>query len=362
MSRSTHGGNLRAFQKKYQLSNRAILDFSASISPFGLPVGVKEALIQSIDALRSYPDPDCLELRQAIAAHWQIHPDNLIVGNGSTELIHLAARVLSPRRALIPIPTFAEYEDAVHLAGGKCLFLKAARAADFSWSGEGILRRLAQVDLLFLCRPNSPTGYLIPTATLLEIVRACQRQKITVFLDETFLDLVQGPEARSLVGLAAKTPYLMVLRSFTKLYALPGLRLGYLVASKKLVRKMRRVQPPWMVNALAQVAGIEALKERSYAAQTVAGLNQEKKRLLSELSRVPGLVPCPSAANFILCRIASEGIDAQGLSDRLGPKGILIRDCSNYRGLGRRFVRIAVRNQEENERLISSLREVLHGF
>lgn len=370
MTRPIHGGNIREVQNKYGLSKYAVLDFSASINPFGPPRGVKEVIKKSIDALPNYPDSDCLELRQAIAAYLssisdpvgQFDPDNILVGNGSTELIHLIARVLTPKQALIPIPTFAEYEDAVRLTGGRCISVKARPDKDFSWPMETILGRLNQADILFLCTPNSPTGYLMPEADIYKIIHACKKHKIVLVIDETFLDFVDGGEQRSFVNLAARTSNIIVLRSFTKLYALPGLRLGYLVGGKTLVKKIGRMQPPWMVNTLAQAAGLEALKDRPYAAQTVVQLNLEKEWLIAELSKTPGLLPYPSAANFILCRIATNKIDSAALTDEMARKGILIRNCSTYRGLGKSFIRVATRTREENTRLISSLREVLNGL
>ncbi|HEC99444.1 MAG TPA: threonine-phosphate decarboxylase [Proteobacteria bacterium] len=370
MTRPVHGGNIREVQDKYGLSKSAVLDFSASISPFGPPRGVKEVIKKSIDALPNYPDSDCLELRQAIAAYWpsppgrvgQIDPDNILVGNGSTELIHLITRVLTPKQALIPIPTFTEYEDAVRLAGGRCLFIEARPDKDFSWPMETILGRLDQADILFLCTPNSPTGYLMPEADIYNIIHACKKHKIAMVIDETFLDFVDGGEQRSFVTLAARASNIIVLRSFTKLYALPGLRLGYLVGGKTLVKKIGRMQPPWMVNTLAQAAGLEAIKDTTYQTQTIARLGLEKERLLSELAKISGLLPYPSAANFILCRIATNKIDSAALTDEMARKGILIRNCSTYRGLDKHFIRVAVRTREENARLISSLREVLNGL
>lgn len=363
MRRPFHGGNIELARRRPYSPDKepAILDFSANISPFGPPRGVKETIIKSIDALPNYPDPECLKLRKAIAAHWHVPPDNILVGNGSTELIHLAARMLAPRHALIPIPTFAEYEDAVHLAGGRCLFVTAGQNKNFSWPVERILGRLDQADILFLCTPNSPTGYLMPQAQIHEIIQACKKHKVTLILDETFLDLADGGENRSFVNLAVTSSNLVVLRSFTKLYALPGLRLGYLIAGKTMVRKMGRLQPPWMVNALAQAAGIQALKESSYTAQTVARLNREKKWLMVELSRTPGLFPYPAAANFILCRLTGERIDSITLTEQMAQRGILIRDCRTYRGLGKQFIRIAVRTREENARMLVALREILDG-
>jgi threonine-phosphate decarboxylase len=370
VTRPIHGGNIREVQNKYGLSKSAALDFSASINPFGPPRGVKEVIKKSIDALPNYPDSDCLELRQAIAAYLssrsdsvgQIAPDNILVGNGSTELIHLVARFLAPKQAIVPIPTFAEYEDAVRLAGGRCLFVKARADKGFSWALETILGRLGQANILFLCTPNSPTGYLMPGADIYNIIHACKKHKIVLVIDETFLDFVAGGEQRSFVNLAARTSNIIVLRSFTKLYALPGLRLGYLVGGQTLVRKLSRMQPPWMVNTLAQAAGLEALKDRPYAAQTVVQVNLEKEWLIAELSKTPGLLPCPSAANFILCRIATKKIDSAALTDEMAREGILIRDCSTYQGLDKHFIRVAVRTREENARLISSLREVLNGL
>ncbi|MEW6326045.1 MAG: threonine-phosphate decarboxylase CobD [Thermodesulfobacteriota bacterium] len=362
MTRPVHGGNIREVQDKYGLSKSAVLDFSASISPFGPPQGVKEVIKKSIDALPNYPDSDCLSLRQAIAGYWRIAPDNILVGNGSTELIHLIARVLTPKQALIPIPTFTEYEDAVRLAGGRCLFIKARPDKGFSWPMETILGRLDQGDLLFLCTPNSPTGYLMPEADIYNIIHACKKHKVVLVIDETFLDFVTGGEQCSFIKLAASASNIIVLRSFTKLYALPGLRLGYLVGGRTLVKKIGRMQPPWMVNTLAQAAGIEAIKDRSYAAQAVVRLNLEKEWLIAELSKTPGLLPYPSAANFILCRIATRKIDSAALTDEMAKKGILIRNCSTYQGLDKHFIRVAVRTREENARLISSLREVLNGL
>lgn len=358
--RPFHGGNLLGASRKYGLKESAILDFSASVNPFGIPDTIKDSLTKAIGSLERYPDPECTALRAAIASCWQgLCPENILAGNGSAELIYLIVRAFLPKKAIILIPTFSEYEHAVRLIGGKCLYVRPN--PDLSWPVEFLLKRLPEADMVLLCRPNSPTGYFLPEAELNRIAASCKTAKVKLVIDETFLDLMPNGDNHSYAGQAARSPWVIVLRSFTKLYALPGLRLGYTVAAQRSILAIKRLQPPWMVNTLAQVAGIEALKHNGFKKEAVRRIEAGKVRLMDGLSNIPGLLPYPAAANFILCRVTSGQLDSGSLAEKMAQKGFLIRDCSSFRGLDRKFIRIAVRKDNENDRLVKALQEVMRG-
>lgn len=354
-----HGGNLVRAAMEYGLAPQDFLDFSANINPLGPSPSVLEALKANLWQICHYPDPDCRELKSALAEHLGVDTRCLLVGNGASELIYLLARVFSFRRVLIPAPTFSEYALAVKAAGGEVNYVFLDPSAGFPFPLEEVLRQLPEVDALFLCNPNNPTGGLVPRRELEALLEAAAAYRAMVIIDEAFMDFVADPQSHTLLSLAGRHPRLILLYSLTKILAIPGLRLGVLAARPDVVRALDRARDPWSVNALAQVAGVAGLQDREYIEATRDMVAREREFLFRELSSLPGLRPFPGAANFLLVDITNTRFAAGELVRQLGLRGILVRNCANFPGLSEGYIRVAVRRRKENLRLLEALREVL---
>ncbi|UCB57233.1 MAG: threonine-phosphate decarboxylase [Candidatus Omnitrophota bacterium] len=342
-----HGGNIYEVRRKYK---KEIIDFSANINPLGLPERIKENIINNFNRILHYPDLQAEKLTEKLGSYWKIDKENILLGNGSIELIYLIFSAFKPKSTFIPVPTFSEYERAARSANSKVQFLRLKEKDNFN-----LPERIdaGGADIFFLCNPNNPTGNLI-----LQKQRADNLAKLTV-IDETFMDFLPDQAAHSLIGEAPKNKKIIVLRSFTKFFALPGLRIGYLIAHKDTVMRLRKYQLPWSVNTFAQMAAELALDNEAYAQKTNCLIKRERSFLFREIAKINRLSPYPSRANFILIKINDKEINSSLLKERLIEKGILVRDCANFRGLSGKFIRIAVRARGENQRLIQALGRVI---
>ena len=356
-----HGGNIEKALKQYRLVEGGVIEFSANINPLGMPYAVKRALIKAMDSLDRYPECEYLELRKDLAGFYRVKPQNLLVDNGSVSLIHLIPRALGLRSALIPIPAFSEYEKAARLARGEVKFLKPK--ADLSLDMDNLIKGLKGRDSLYLASPNNPTSLSLEKKDLLMVLRETKNRGVTFILDEVYMEFSDSPRKNSLIQEAVQSRNLIILRSMTKFFALAGLRLGAAIAHPKMIARLKKYQPPWPVNSLAAAAAREFLKDKKYIRDSYKLIQEEKEFLYSELSVFKALKVWRPAANFILCQIIPPPLTppARGgkLRDVLAVKGILIRDCSNFRGLDGSFFRVAVRSRKENLKLLSALKEVL---
>ena len=328
------------------------LDFSANTNPLGTPPGVIEAVQAALGAMHRYPDPHCRQLVQAIAAHEGVEPAQILCGNGAAELIYAYCEATRPRVALELAPTFAEYALGLTRMGCRVERYLLRRERRFVPDTD-FLNVLAEMhpDVVFLCNPNNPTGQLIPSPLLREILSFCAEQQIRLFVDECFLDLTDRGE--SLKELLPAYPNLFLLKAFTKSYGMAGVRLGYgLSADAELLTAMSRCTQPWNVSSLAQAAGVAALRETAFLQRTKELIAVERPWLQSQLEELDFWV-CPSAANYLLFS-GPEGLDIA-----LRQRQIAIRPCSNYHGLGPGWYRIAVRTHAENEELIQTMKGVL---
>ncbi|MBC7076175.1 MAG: threonine-phosphate decarboxylase [Syntrophomonadaceae bacterium] len=358
-----HGGNVLEACIRYGFDPEDVIDFSASLSPLGIPAGVMQALQASLAAIQHYPDPECLFFRQAVASELGVGMENILAGNGAAEIIYLIVRLLLPHCALVPSPSFTEYEYAVYSAGGKIRFFPLHELDyQFVLPVESFCRSIPGTDIVFLCNPNNPTGTLVEREEMLEILRVCKKHDSMLVLDEAFLDFVDDGEGYSLVDMVPKYDNLLILKSMTKTYSLPGLRIGYAVGSKKLIRQMDKLRDPWSVNSLAQVAGTAALQEKEYLYQVKKVVRRERKFLYEEIKKQSQLKPYPPTANFLLVCIGQKGFTAGWLREMLARRGLLIRDCASFTGMGPYYFRVAVRTHPENLRLLQGLKEVLPAY
>jgi threonine-phosphate decarboxylase len=347
-----HGGTVFAVARELGVAPEAIIDFSASINPLGPAPGVREALAAAFDRLGHYPDDSAAELTAALAAWHGLDPAQVGVANGSTELIYLLPRLVAGSRALIVAPPFSEYARALSRAGWQVDYFFLSPADGFALSLPDLAERLATgYDLLILANPGNPTGALVPLAQVTSLLEACRQAGTFLVLDEAFMDFCEEASAKRLV---AGSGGALVLRSMTKFFAIPGLRLGYALAAAGIIARLRELREPWSVNSLAQVAGIASLADPAYAARTRAFVAAERDWLAARLAELPGLAVFPSAANYLLVEL-TDGTSADALAARLRQERLLVRACGNFPGLDSRFFRVAVRARAENERLLGLL-------
>lgn len=351
-----HGGNIGEVSEEYGLIPEKVVDFSANINPLGLPPAVRKSICRNLNILSHYPDYRCKAFKDTAAGCLGVSPNNILPGNGSVELIYLLPRALKSEKVLIPIPTFSEYEKSARLSGAKCLFLQAKESGNFSVDVEKILKNLHRVDLLFICNPNNPTGFLLEKEKIKFLAKRCKKADVYIVIDEVFMDYVENGDELTMIKESICSSNILILRSLTKFFAMPGLRLGYLVGAGRTIENISGHQVPWSVNSLAQLAGREILKDSSFVERSRRYMFRERKILFRELEKIRGLKPYLPSANFIFCELTGAGLSSSlKLSECCAREGILIRDCSNFRGLDNRYIRVAVRKREENKRLIDTL-------
>ncbi|MDR1450591.1 MAG: threonine-phosphate decarboxylase CobD [Propionibacteriaceae bacterium] len=339
-----HGGETAA--------HRGIrLDFSISLNPLGLPAAVKEAVAGCADALAAYPDPACRELRRVLARRCRVSPEQILCGNGATDLLYRLCAAVKPGRVLTVAPAFSEYERSARLGGAEVSRHRLNPAAGFAVGDDFAAAITPDVDMVFCCQPNNPTGRLVAPATLARIVERARLAKATLVLDECFLPFAEAP---SLIPTAAAEPHVIVLRAFTKSHSLAGLRLGYAVGDPALLAAMAACGPRWNVSVIAQLAGLAALADSAWEERSRRFVARERAWLSAELACL-GLSVIPSDANFILFQSAAS------LFQPLLSYGILIRSCANFPGLDATWQRVGVKTRADNQTLIDALAEVLHG-
>jgi adenosylcobyric acid synthase len=348
-----HGGNLRDLARRAGLCEDDILDFSASINPLGPPEGLRPAIARSIDRLVHYPDSDCTELAEHLARRFQTSPEQIVVGNGSTEIFYALARALPFDRAIIPVPSYIDYAAAMQTAGREVEILKLDESTAFAVDFDRLESQLRGKELVLLGQPNNPTGRTFDAEAF---SASAFRHPRTIFVvDEAFADFIRGYHSLADYRLAN----VIVVRSLTKFYAIPGLRLGYAVASAAIAGQIRRQILPWSVSNLAQNAALAILSDEEYVRRSIDLVEQQRLRLTEELEKLPGVKVYPSSTNFLLIRLDRNDTTAAELASRLLQQAIAIRTFTPDQHLDGRHFRVAVRTEAENSRLCEALATVL---
>ncbi|MBO8138069.1 MAG: threonine-phosphate decarboxylase [Desulfotomaculum sp.] len=355
MLNAYHGGNIWAAARKYNRDPKKFIDFSANINPLGPPPTAVEAIKDAAELVKHYPDPDASLLKYKLSRYLNIPEETLLLGNGGAEIIYAACRALKPKRLVLPVPTFSEYRQALPGLPARYVYLEPEN--NFTLPVEKIMKLIRPGDVAFICNPNNPTGYLAAGKELLELAERADKVGAALVVDEAFMDFT-GHKETVLPGVL-KYSSAAVVGSLTKFFALPGLRLGYLAAGGELLGKVNKELPPWRVNVLAQIAGEIALEDKSYIKETLKLIDKEKQYLFDGLSKIPGLKPYPSRANFILVNCRSAGKSAEEIYEKLVHKNIIIRVADSFAGLDENYFRVAVRSRSENQLLLRVLNEVV---
>jgi threonine-phosphate decarboxylase len=372
-----HGGNIYRLAEELKMQERKIIDFSSSVNSLGVSKKIKAEIRKHLKYLNNYPDPQAKRLRKRLGQYYGIDPETILCGNGSTELIYLIARALKPQKVLIPAPTFSEYERAVKTVnrdreqlsvkeelfdkthntdtkyghGTRIKYLMLNKENGFEINPDEFVKEIELVDIAFLCNPNNPTGRLLGRYDVKKIADAAEENRCYLVVDEAFIEFCPN---ESVIKEVKNNPYLIVLRTMTNFYALSGLRIGYGVFPVHLVNIIKELKEPWTVNNLAQRAAIIALKDKVFKKET-AELIAEEKRFIEKNLKKLGIEFFESATNFYLLKIDN----AKDICNYLMKKGILVRDCSNFKGLDNTYLRISVKSHRENTILIKELTSFL---
>lgn len=352
-----HGGNVSEISRIYGIDEDKIIDFSANINPLGYPPGLREAVIKDFDSVLNYPDIDSFDLVSELSEYHGISQNCILVGNGSTEFMYSIPLTFKPQKALIVTPAFSEYEKGLKMVGTKVSYFQTDEKEDFSPDIAKLCKYLRDgFDIVYFCNPANPTGVLMSKENLCSII-ACAQEAGTLFvIDEAFIDFAEEWSVKKEV---LRFSNLIVLRSMTKFFAIPGLRIGYVIASTPCIAKIRETRPPWTVNSLGQRAAANALSDRDYIMDTRQYVTNEREFLMAALSEIPGLKTYKSVANFLLVFMDNRiSLNSKELRDYLAKNGVLIRDCSTFQGMGDRYFRVAVKKHEQNIILIEKLKEM----
>jgi L-threonine-O-3-phosphate decarboxylase len=352
-----HGGNAKEISRKNNLEYDKIIDFSANINPLGMPKSVEKAIIKGLSQIERYPDITYFELTRAIGEFENVNRENIILGNGAAEVLFNVVRGINPKKALILAPTFSEYEEATRAVYGEVIYYELKEEDNFHIQDDIFNFINDRLDLIFICNPNNPTGVITSRDILIKILVKAQKHNVKVLLDESFLDFVQGN--LSMISYISEYDNLIIIKSLTKFFALPGLRIGYgLCSNVALKEKLKKISPAWNVNILAEIATKAGLKDENYINESIKNIIKEKEYLHKELSQIKELKVYEPSVNFIFFK----NLNSINLKEELLKRNILIRSCSNYESLNSHYYRIAVRNHEENFILVKNFMDIFEEF
>ena len=379
-----HGGNIyKVFREK---NLKEILDYSSNINPYGIPESLKSRIIENLEILERYPDPDYVELREKLAHLNKVDMSDIVLGNGATEIIFLFMKVINPKKILIVSPTFGEYERAVKATeiSGDTVSLSSSNgdnknienkkieieyfelkeSDDFKLNIGNLKNQLEKkYDLLIICNPNNPTGKFLKLAQTEEILKECNKYDTKLFIDEAFIEFLADGMKESIINTEENKKNLFVTRAFTKFFAIPGLRLGYgMYFDKELEKKISEKKEPWSVNNIAEMAGLTVLDDTEYIEKTLKWIVEEKIYMYEKLNEISGIKVYETEVNFITGKIDeklfSEGLNVKVLREKMLEQGILIRDASNFKFLDERFFRLAIKDRASNERVIEAMKGI----
>lgn len=345
-----HGGNIYRFERE----GKEVLDFSSNINPLGVPQKFTDIAKENFDKLTNYPDPYYIELREKIGEHNSVTKENIIVGNGATEILFLYMRAVKPKKVLILAPCFVEYERALKSVGAQIEYFELKEKNNFYPDIQTLKKKLEvqHYDLFLFCNPNNPTGQLIKFDDVKDLAAICKKQDMKIFIDEAFIEFVENWKEKTAALLKNKDVFIM--RAFTKFFAIPGLRLGYGISfDEELMNKLQAEKEPWSVNTFANLAGLVMLDDKDYIKKSEKWVAEEKKFLYKELSKNKNLKVYKSECNFLLIKLLTT--TSQEIQTKLLEKNILVRDASNFQFLDESYIRVAVKDRKKNLKLIESL-------
>ena len=326
-----HGGNIYRLKRE---GKGELLDYSSNINPLGVPESFKRAIIENFDILEKYPDPDYVELRENIGRYNKVDVKNIIAGNGATEILFLYMKAMKPKKTLIISPSFAEYKRALESVGSEIIHYPLLEENNYNLDIEKFLKEVPQCDLVVICNPNNPTGSFISLENIKKINDVLSEKGIKLFIDEAFIEFIRGWEDMTSVLLEDKN--IFVMRALTKFFAVPGVRLGYgITYDEEIMKKMEKYKEPWSVNSFADIAG----------------------KIMLWRCKIENIKTFKTNVNFILVKLLKK--NSSVVRDEMIEKGVVVRDASNFMFLNEQYIRLAIKNRENNIKVLQALKEVM---
>ncbi len=352
-----HGSDLEKIEEIYGIRKEEIVSFSANVNPLGVSPLLRATLAEQIDAITTYPDREYTSLRRCIAQYCGTDPENVIVGNGSTELISLFIQIEHPKKALVVGPTYSEYEREISLGGGTTLYYPLREKDSFRLNPEHFISCLNEsIGLLVICNPNNPTSSSITRKEMRSILDACKQHDIYVMVDETYVEFADNMEEISAIPLTNYYNNVMILRGTSKFFAAPGLRLGYAVTGNRdLVKAVNTRKNPWTISSLAVAAGETMFRDTDYIRETRKLISAERTRIYNLFSEHSGFKVYQPSGNFMLARVLTEDLTSMDLFERAIREKMMIRDCSSFPFLDNKYIRFCFMKPEDNDRLTRCL-------
>lgn len=356
-----HGSDLERVAKFYNIDQENIINYSGNVNPLGLSKNIQSKLSNHIDLIAKYPDRDYNDLRSSIADYIHVTKEDIIVGNGSTELISLFIKALHPDNALIIGPTYSEYEREIFINEGKSRYFPLLEDDDFEVDLANLKDHLTDdVDLLVICNPNNPTSSAIDRHVMRQILDHCLEWDVDVVIDETYVEFAEDVEKISAVSLARFYPNLFIIRGVSKFFAAPGLRLGYGISGNpSLIHLINSMKNPWTINSLAAYAGELMVQDQAYIEKTRSLIHSERTRLISLMNSWGDVKAFPAHGNFILVKLLKDDHYSYNIFEALIKQGMMIRDASSFPFLSNKYLRFCILCPEDNDRLMTAFRQVL---
>ena len=348
-----HGGNIYRLKRE---GKGELLDYSSNINPLGVPESFKRAIIENFDILEKYPDPDYVELRENIGRYNKVDVKNIIAGNGATEILFLYMKAMKPKKTLIISPSFAEYKRALDSVESEIIHYPLLEENNYNLDIESFLKEVPKCDLVVICNPNNPTGSFISLENIKKINDVLSEKGIKLFIDEAFIEFIRGWEDMTSVLLEDKN--IFVMRALTKFFAVPGVRLGYgITYDEEIMKKMEKYKEPWSVNSFADIAGKIMLWDKEYIEATENWIEEEKKWFYEESCKIENIKTFKTNVNFILVKLLKK--NSSVVRDEMIEKGVVVRDASNFMFLNEQYIRLAIKNRENNIKVLQALKEVM---
>lgn len=357
---SFHGSDIEVIAERYHIDKNSIIPYASNVNPLGFSPLAKEALLENIDAVSSYPDRDYISLRSSISKYCGCSMEQLILGNGTSDLIRLTLEILSPKKTMIVGPTYSEYERTAKMFGSAVEKYMLKNLDDFELDADMFCKALTEsIDLLILCNPNNPTGKLLNRSQMDTILSRCSELDIFVMVDETYIEFVQDVHMATAIGLTRRYDNLIVLRSVSKFFAAPGIRLGYAITgNNNFLQATANSKIPWNINSYASVAGV-MFEDEKYINLTKSLIHTERNLVYSALCSRKTIKVFKPEANFVLIKLLKEGQTAKEVFDYCIKKGFMIRDCTDYEGLGNKYVRFCFMKPEQNDAMVNTILEIV---
>ncbi len=361
VSEHFHGSDLEKIEEIYHIPKEEITSFSANVNPIGISPKLRKTLAEHIDDITGYPEREYTSLRKCIGTYVNTDFKNIIVGNGSTELISLFIKILHPEKALIFGPSYSEYEREVTLSGGTSRYYRLDESRGFSVDVDRLAAQLNEtIDLLIICNPNNPTSTAISRKDMRRILDTCKEYGIYVLVDETYVEFADDLQDITAIPLTRCYNNIIILRGISKFFAAPGLRLGYAICGNRdLIKDVVGRQDPWSINTLAAVAGEIMFTDEDYIQETRSLIASERKRICEKLDSFQGLTYYPPKANFILLKILKGNVSAKDVFEAAIREKLMIRDCSDFPFLDSRYFRFCIMMPEKNNALLEVIENLL---